>query len=86
VYTHLVSDDPAKFIGNDLAKLRQDHPAWCFGSVWISAGSGPDARRLWAARDGLLLSAWMTRAGQLRALGHSWRVARMRHPDRQWNS
>ena len=50
VYTHLMSDD--------LAKLRQDHPAWSFGSVWVSAGSGPDARRLWAARDGVLLSAW----------------------------
>ena len=49
-YTHVMSDD--------LAKLRQDHPTWTFGSVWASAGSGPDARRLWASRDGVLLSAW----------------------------
>jgi len=24
----------------------------------VIAGSGPDARRLWASRDGVLLSAW----------------------------
>jgi len=45
-------------MGDDMAKLRRDHPAWEFGSVWVTAGSGPDARRLWAARDGVLLSAW----------------------------
>jgi hypothetical protein len=45
-------------VSDDLAKLRQDYPAWNFGSVWASAGSGPDARRLWASRDGVMLSAW----------------------------
>jgi alkanesulfonate monooxygenase SsuD/methylene tetrahydromethanopterin reductase-like flavin-dependent oxidoreductase (luciferase family) len=45
-------------MGDDLAELRHDHPAWNFGSVWVSAGSGPDARRLWASRGGVLLSAW----------------------------
>ena len=43
---------------DDLAKLRNDHPRWNFGSVWASAASGPDVRRLWASRDGMLLSAW----------------------------
>ena len=43
---------------DDLAMLRQDYPAWEFGSVWITAASGPDARQLWASRDGVLLSAW----------------------------
>ena len=43
---------------DDLAKLRKDHPGWNFGTVWASAASGPDARRLWATRDGMLLSAW----------------------------
>jgi len=43
---------------DDLTKLQQEHPAWKFGSVWVSAGSGPDARRLRASRDGVLLSAW----------------------------
>jgi hypothetical protein len=43
---------------DDLAMLRRDYPAWNFGSVWASAGSGPDSRRLWASRDGMLLSAW----------------------------
>jgi hypothetical protein len=45
-------------VEDDLAQLRQDHPAWKFGSVWASAASGPDARRLWASRDGVRLSAW----------------------------
>ncbi len=43
---------------DDLARLRRDYPTWNFGSVWASAGSGPDSRRLWASRDGMLLSAW----------------------------
>jgi hypothetical protein len=45
-------------VSDALAKLRQDYPAWNFGSVWATVGSGPDARRLWASRDGVLLSAW----------------------------
>jgi hypothetical protein len=45
-------------VDDDLAKLRKDHPGWNFGTVWASAASGPDARRLWATRDGMLLSAW----------------------------
>jgi hypothetical protein len=43
---------------NDVAKLRRDHPTWSIGTVWASAASGPDARRLWASRNGVLLSAW----------------------------
>jgi hypothetical protein len=43
---------------DDLTKLRKDHPGWNFGSAWASAASGPDARRVWASRDGMLLSAW----------------------------
>ena len=58
VYTRLVGNDLANDMGDDLAKLRRDHPAWTIGSVWASAGSGPDARRLWASRDGVMLSAW----------------------------
>jgi len=44
-------------VGDDLAKLRQDYPAWNFGSVWATVASGPDVRRLWASRDGVLLTA-----------------------------
>jgi hypothetical protein len=59
MYTRLVSDnDLASGMDDDLAKLRRDHPAWKIGSVWASAASGPDARRLWASRDGVMLSAW----------------------------
>jgi hypothetical protein len=42
----------------DLDGLRQDYPGWRFGSVWASAASGPDARRLYAAKDGRLITAW----------------------------
>ena len=42
----------------DLAPLRTEFPTWTFGTVWASAASGPDARRVWAMRDGFLLSAW----------------------------
>jgi hypothetical protein len=43
---------------DDLARLREEHPGWNFGSVWATANSGPDQRRIWASRDGILLSAW----------------------------
>jgi hypothetical protein len=43
---------------DDLIKLRDEFPAWSFGTVWATAASGPDARRLWASRNGILLSAW----------------------------
>jgi len=43
---------------DDLTKLRRDHPGWQFGTVWASAASGPDKRRLWASRNGILLTAW----------------------------
>jgi hypothetical protein len=42
----------------DLATLREEFPAWQFGTVWTSANSGWDARRLTATRDGVLLTAW----------------------------
>jgi hypothetical protein len=47
---------------DDLASLRQEHPGWSFGTVWTSANSGPDRRRIWASRDGVLLSAWSAAA------------------------
>jgi hypothetical protein len=31
---------------------------WRFGTVWASAASGPDKRRLYAARDTTLITAW----------------------------
>ena len=45
--------------------LREDFPGWQFGSVWASAASGPDARRIYATRDGRLITAWT--AAQLAA-------------------
>jgi hypothetical protein len=43
---------------DDLAKLRLEHPGWNFGTVWTTVNSGPDARRIWASRNGVILSAW----------------------------
>jgi hypothetical protein len=42
----------------DLAELREEHPGWRFGTVWTTAGSGPDRRRVWAVKEGIMLSAW----------------------------
>jgi hypothetical protein len=42
----------------DVARLREQFPGWTFGTVWATAASGPDVRRPWAMRNGILLSAW----------------------------
>jgi hypothetical protein len=42
----------------DLDDLRQEFPGWRFGTVWASAASGPDKRRLYATRDGITVTAW----------------------------
>jgi hypothetical protein len=42
----------------DLARLRDQFPGWTFGVVWTTAASGPDRRRIWAIRNGVILSAW----------------------------
>ena len=33
---------------DDVAQLRREFPAWDFGSAWVTAGSGPDGRVLFA--------------------------------------
>jgi len=43
---------------DDVTKLQREHPGWQIGTVWATAASGPDARRLTASRDGILLTAW----------------------------
>jgi hypothetical protein len=43
---------------SDLDQLHEAYPDWRFGSVWCSAASKPDARRLTASKDGVLLTAW----------------------------
>lgn len=47
-------------ISGDLADLRKEFEGtgFTFGSVWASAGSGPDARRLFASRGTLLITSW----------------------------
>lgn len=50
---------------SDVDILHEEFPGWRFGSVWASAASGPDARRIYATRDGRLITAWT--AAQLAA-------------------
>ena len=47
-------------ISSDLADLRKEFEGsgFSFGSVWASAGAGPDARRLYASRGTLLITSW----------------------------
>jgi hypothetical protein len=42
----------------DVERLREQHPLWAIGSVWASANSGPDRRKLTASREGIQLHAW----------------------------
>jgi len=43
---------------SDLDQLRGEFPDWQIGSVWATAATGPDARRLYAQRGAILLTAW----------------------------
>jgi hypothetical protein len=51
---------PGGISRSDLDDLRTEFAGsgFRFGSIWASAGSGPDPRRLYARRDGVLLTAW----------------------------
>ena len=44
----------------DIQRLQEQfgEQGWRFGTVWASAASGPDKRRLYAARGTTLLTAW----------------------------
>jgi len=52
-----VTDDA---MSGDLADLRKEFEGsgFTFGSVWTSAGAGPDARRLYASQGTLLITSW----------------------------
>jgi hypothetical protein len=47
-------------INGDLADLRKEFggSGFTFGSIWASAAAGPDARRLYASRGGVLITSW----------------------------
>ena len=51
---------------SDIDLLRAAFPSWSFGTIWISAASGPDQRRLMAIKGDAVLSAW--RADDLAAM------------------
>jgi len=44
----------------DIQRLQEQFGAqgWRFGTVWATAASGPDKRRLFASRDTTLITAW----------------------------
>ena len=46
----------------DIERLREKHPAWAIGSVWTTAATGPDRRRLWAVKEGTTYTAWSAAA------------------------
>jgi hypothetical protein len=50
---------PAGPAPGELAALRQQYPTWRFGTLWASATTTP-TRRIWATRNGILLTAWTT--------------------------
>lgn len=43
---------------SDIDELAEQFPDWRFGTVWASAATGPDARRLYATKDGVTVTAW----------------------------
>lgn len=43
---------------SDVSRLQEEFPGWRIGTVWASAASGPDPRRLTATRGGVLITAW----------------------------
>lgn len=45
-------------VADDLSQLREEFPSWRFGTVWATAASGPDQRRIWATRDAVTVTAW----------------------------
>jgi hypothetical protein len=51
---------PDDTIRSDMADLRTEFAGsgFTFGSVWASAAAGPDARRLYASRGGVLITSW----------------------------
>jgi len=61
---------------DDIARLREAHPLWAFGSVWSTAATGPDWRRLTASREGIRLHAWtaeeLSRLIAAEEMANSW--------------
>jgi hypothetical protein len=50
----------AEDLSSALADLRAEFAGsgFTFGTVWASAGGRPDAKRLYASRDGVLITSW----------------------------
>jgi hypothetical protein len=64
-------------MSDELDELRQQYPGWQFGTVWTTAGSGPDHRRIWAQCETILLTG--RDAAQVRQqIAHERETARTR--------
>jgi hypothetical protein len=50
--------EPSPQVRGQIDRLRQAHPLWNIGTIWTTAGSGPDARRLVAIREGIQVHGW----------------------------
>jgi hypothetical protein len=44
--------------GDDLDRLREQHPGWHIEAVWVPATSGPGATILTAVKGETILAAW----------------------------
>ena len=50
-------DRSCESAGQDIARLRAEHPAWAIEAAWTSRASGPDVRQVAARREGVELRA-----------------------------
>jgi hypothetical protein len=60
-------------LDTDIGRLQAKHPLWRIGSVWATAGSGPDKRGLTATREGIQVHAW-TEAALSESIAHEERT------------
>ena len=43
-------------MSDELDELRQQYPGWSFGTVWTTAATGPDHRRVWGQQGSVLVT------------------------------
>ncbi len=54
----MITSSPELPQPGDLDWLREQFPGWRFGTIWASAATGPDARRIYATRGAVTITAW----------------------------
>jgi hypothetical protein len=53
-----MQEPPSPQVSSEIDRLRHAHPLWAIGTIWITAATGSDARRLTATREGIQIHAW----------------------------